>query len=81
MQPSKHITIHLVDRMGVIFDQRSMANTTRVVDLEVLRRCGAYKIEVPSTTRNKKSNNCIKWTHANAQKNKLKSLKTLGGAQ
>jgi len=67
--------------MGVIFDQRSMAKTTRVVDLEALHRSGAYKIEVPPKTRDKKSNHRFEWILANVQKNKLKNLRSLGGAQ
>ncbi|KMN14971.1 hypothetical protein TU86_06680 [Pseudomonas weihenstephanensis] len=81
MQPSKHITINLIDHMGVILDQRRMSNTTRVVDLEVLRCCGAYKIQVPLNSLNKQDYQYAEWADSNAQTIKHENLRVFGGAQ
>lgn len=81
MQPPKHITIHLLDRMGVILGQRNMLNTTRVVDLETLRTHGACRVQVPRTIRNKPDSYSFEWTHTYAPQKKHEDLGTSGGAR
>ena len=81
MQPPKHITIHLLDRMGVILGQRNMLNTTRLVDLETLRTHGACRVQVPRPIRNKPDSYSFEGTHTYAPQKKHEDLGTSGDAR
>lgn len=81
MQPSKHITINLVDHMGIILGQRRMLNTTRVVDLEDFLCCGAYRIQVPLNNPNEQDYQYAEWADSNTQATRHENLKVIGGVQ
>jgi hypothetical protein len=81
MQPPKHITIHLVDHKGVIFDTRSLSKTTRLIDLEALRCHGVSRVEVSRTVRTKQDMYSAECAGYSAQKNKNEDLGIVGECQ
>ncbi len=80
MQPRKHITIHLVDHKGVILDRRSLLKTTRLFDLEALRRHGVFRVEVPRTTHTQ-DRYSVEGAGFNVQKNQDEYFEIAGECQ
>jgi hypothetical protein len=81
MQPRKHITIHLVDHKGVILDRRSLLKTTRLIDLEALRRHGVFRVEVPLTTHTTQDRYYVEGAGYNVQKNQDEDFEIAGECQ
>lgn len=81
MQPGKHITIHLVDHEGVILDRRSLSKTTRLIDLEALRRHGVFRVEVPRTIHATQDRYSIEGAGYNVQKNQDEDFEITGECQ
>lgn len=81
MQPLKHITIHLVDHKGVILERRSLSKTTRLIDLESLRRTGVSRVEVPRTIHTTQDRYSAERAGYNAQKNKKEDFGIAGECQ
>lgn len=81
MQPRKHITIHLVDHKGVILDRRSLSKTTRLIDLEALRRHGVFRVEVPRTTHTAQDRYSVERAGYNVQKNQDEDFEIAGECQ
>lgn len=81
MQPRKHITINLVDHKGVILDMRSLLKTTRLIDLEALRRHGLFRVQVPRTTHTTQDRYSVKGAGYNVQKNQDEDFEIAGECQ
>lgn len=81
MQLRKHITIHLVDHKGVILDKRSLSKTTRLIDLEALRRHGVFRVEVPRTIHTTQDRYSAEGADYSVQKNNDEDFEFAGGCQ